>query len=53
MKPRILFSTVFVFIACSAIAWETHTGFTESAISTVADGSRFIYSADVDGDRDL
>jgi len=30
-----------------SILWGTHTGFTESAISTTADGAYSVYAADV------
>ena len=33
--------------------WGTHIGFTESVISTSADGARSVYATDVDGDGDM
>jgi len=43
---------IFVIISVNTI-WATHTGFTESAISTSADGAHSVYAADVDSDGDM
>ena len=40
-------------MASGSILWGTHTGFTESAISTSANGAYSVHAADVDGDGDM
>ena len=47
MKNRIPPLVFLIFMVPPSILWGTHTGFTESAISTTVDGAYSVYAADV------
>ena len=54
MRTKNLATLFLIYVMASgSMLWATHTGFTESAISTSADGAWSVYTADVDGDGDM
>ena len=54
MRTKNLATLFLIYVmALGSILWATHAGFTESAISTSADGARSVHAADVDGDGDM
>ena len=54
MRTKNLATLFLIYVmAAGSMLWATHEGFTESAISTAADGTRSVHAADVDGDGDL
>ena len=54
MRTKSLFPIIFISVMVPAsMLWGTHTGFTESVISTSAYDATSVYAADVDGDGDM